>query len=235
MRSPYDPPVWRSWFRRRSDRIAIYTAIYGGYDCPPPQPELDGVDWVCFTDNAELTATPWTMRLQPSRYEHPRLSAKWFKTHPHRAVGGYRRTIWIDGNMRVTSPTFVRELLDILGDRSLAIFPHPDRDNIFDEADVSAAMPKYDGLPVFEQVEHYRRQGYAGSELYASGLLVRDNVDRRMRRLNQAWLAECLRWTYQDQLSLPYLLWRHNVQPALIPYNLWDNHLIEIQPHLSEL
>jgi hypothetical protein len=56
-----------------------------------------------------------------------------------------------------------------------------------------------------------------------------------MRRLNEAWLAECLRWTYQDQLSLPYLLWRHNVRPALIPYNLWDNHLIGLQPHLSDL
>jgi hypothetical protein len=174
VRSPYDASVWRSWFRRRSDRIAIYTAIYGGHDRPAPQPELDGVDWVCFTDNAALLAAPWTMRLMPSRYEHPRLSAKWFKTHPHRAVGGYRWTIWIDGNVQVTSPTFVPELLQILGDQPLAIFPHPDRDNIFDEAAVSAAMPKYHGLPVVERVEHYHRQGFAGSELYACGVLVRE-------------------------------------------------------------
>jgi hypothetical protein len=232
--SPYDARVWR-WFRRRPARTAIYTAIYGGYDRLAPQPELDGVDWVCFTDNAELMASPWTTQVEPSKYRHPRLSAKWFKTHPHRAVGEYQRTIWIDGNMRVTSPTFVHELLEILGDQPLAIFPHPDRDNIFDEADESAAMPKYHELPVFEQVQHYRRQGFIEKELYACGVLVRDNVDRRMRRLNEAWLAECLRWTYQDQLSLPYLLWRHNVRPALIPYNLWDNHLIEFQPHLSDL
>ncbi len=33
----------------------------------------------------------------------------------------------------------------------------------------------------------------------------------------------------------PYLLWQRNVLPALIPYNLWDNHLIAFQPHLSDL
>ena len=227
--------MWRHWFRRRSDRIAIYTAIYGGYDSLGPQPELDGVDWVCFTDNTELEAKPWAMRVEPGRYRHPRLSAKWFKTNPHRAISEYRRTIWIDGNMRVTSPTFVGELLAILADRPLAIFPHPDRDDIFDEAKFSATMPKYDGLPVFEQVDYYRRQGFTRSELYACGVLVRDNVDRRMRRLDEAWMAECIRWTYQDQLSLPYLLWQHNVRPALIPYNLWDNHMFALQPHLSDL
>ncbi len=113
--------------RRRSDRIVIYTAIYGGYDSLAPQPELDGVEWVCFTDNVEITATPpWTIRFEPGRSEYPRLSAKWFTTHPHRAIGEYQRTIWIDGSIRVTSPTFVRELLHILVDRPLANFPHPD-------------------------------------------------------------------------------------------------------------
>lgn len=228
--------MWRSRFRRRSDRIVIYTAIYGGYDSLAPQPHMDGVDWVCFTDDAELgAAPPWKIRFEPGRYEHPRLSAKWFKTHPHRATAEYTRTIWIDGAIRVVSPTFVRELLEILGDRPLALFPHPDRNNISDEATESAKMRKYQGLPLFDQVEHYRRQGFTRSELYACGVLVRDNAYRPLRRLNEAWLAECLRWTYQDQLSLPYLLWRYNVLPALIPYNLWSNHLIAHQPHLSDL
>jgi len=221
--------------RPRSERIAVYTANFGGYDRLACQPDLEGVDWFYFTDDPRLRSDRWTIRASTGRYAHPRLSAKWFKLNPHRVLASYRRTIWIDASIRVKSTTFVDELVTCLADRVLAVFPHPDRDNIFDEARVSYGMVKYQQMPVLEQVEHYRRVGFIVQELYAGGVLVRDNASRGLRRLNRDWMQENVRWTYQDQLSLPFLLWKHGIDPAKIPFNLWQNHLFSIEPHLSEL
>jgi hypothetical protein len=48
-------------------------------------------------------------------------------------------------------------------------------------------------------------------------------------------MRENERWTYQDQLSLPYLLWKLRMEPGIIPYNLWDNPLFGFVPHASDL
>jgi Protein of unknown function (DUF616) len=221
--------------RPRSRRVAVYTAIFGGYDRLAPQPDLEGVDWFCFTDDATLRSDRWKIRVAKGRYAHPRLSAKWFKLNPDRVLDRYRRTIWIDASICVQATTFASELVACLADKTLALFPHPDRDNIFDEAAVSRGMVKYAELPVLEQVEHYRRLGFNNRELFACGVLVRDNADAALRRLHRDWMREIVRWTYQDQLSLPFLLWKHRIRPATIPFNLWENHLFSLQAHLSEL
>jgi hypothetical protein len=155
---------------------------------------------------------------------------------PDVELRSYRYTIWIDGNLQITTDTFAAQLLDVPNLSGLALFRHPDRDNVVDEAAVSASMRKYAGLPLAEQVQHYQRRGYPGTNgLYACGVLVRDGAVRRIRRLDRKWMRENERWTYQDQLSLPYLLWKLRLEPSIIPYNLWDNPLFGFVPHASEL
>lgn len=117
----------------------------------------------------------------------------------------------------------------------MALFAHPDRDNISDEAEVSAQMIKYDGRPVRRQVEYYKSRGYPDNGLWAAGILARDNRNRRIRKLGRRWMGENVKWTYQDQISLPYLLWKLRIAPGTIPYNLWDNPLFDLEPHASEL
>jgi O-antigen biosynthesis protein len=218
-------------------RIAIYTAIFGGYDAPLPQPPCPDVDYICFTDVPQPDAPDnWRIEIRRPRHKHPRLAAKWFKMRPDRELRSYRHTIWIDGGLRIATDTFAERAMAALDGSPVALFRHPDRDNIMDEAEISAMMPKYDGLPVLRQVEHYRKAGYpATNGLYAGGVLVRDGSDRRIRRLNRLWMRENLKWTYQDQLSLPYLFWKLDIEPGVIPYDLWDNPLFDFVPHASEL
>jgi hypothetical protein len=57
--------------RPRFERIAVYTANFGAYDRLGPQPELEGVDWFWFTDDAALRSDSWTIRVARPRYAHP--------------------------------------------------------------------------------------------------------------------------------------------------------------------
>ena len=98
----------------------------------------------------------------------------------------------------------------------VALFRHPERDNIDDEAQVSLTMLKYVGLPLLEQVENYRTRGLPNDAgLWAGGVIVRQHGPNRVC-FEDDWWHENVTWSFQDQLSLPYVLWKHNVHPGVI-------------------
>jgi hypothetical protein len=210
--------------------IAVYTAIYGGYDPLREQPEIPEVEYVCFTDDPSLDAKPWQVEHRPPRYKYPRLSAKYFKMLPHEVLP-HPLTVWIDASVTITDPTFPKTFVASATD-GLALFPHPDRRDVYEEADYSLTMPKYKGLPLQEQVAHYGLPRNSG--LYACTVMARQD-QRWVRKLGRKWLREIERWSYQDQLSLPYLVWTHGWRVNLFPDYLWVNRWFTISPHESEL
>lgn len=204
-----------------TDRVAIYTSIYGSIDrLIEPAPQDIAVDWYCFTDDETLAAPGWQIVLQDGRFGNPRLNAKWPKTHPHEVLPGHRWTIWVDANLAVDSPAFAREAIGY-AKRGFALFRHPLRYCIYHEA--FACMLRVDcaELPVVEQVEHYCGEGYPrDAGLYACGVLVRDSQVGKLANLGRDWLDECLRWTVRDQLAFPVVLRRLGVEPDLFPFHI---------------
>jgi hypothetical protein len=220
----------------RMAKIAIYTAIFGAHDDLKPQPACPGVDFVCFTDDASMRSDQWRMEVATARHDHPRLAATWFRTHPHVVLPEYRHTIWIDGSMVLRSESFAEEALGHLKQSGIALMRHPRRADLLQEVEVSLGRPKYDGQPIREQLEHYRAQGFPTDHgLWVGGLLVRDNENERIRRLNEMWMEETARWSHQNQISLAYVLWRLGIEPDEIPLTgrLRDNDLFRIEHHLS--
>jgi Protein of unknown function (DUF616) len=238
-------------------RICVYTAIFGGYDdLHPPVPQSVPTDFLCYTD-APALASPGLWRVMHERRVpdlHPRMRAKWLKTHPHvlfpagRPPAGrysaldprrlwrrYDAVIWIDGSIRVTSENFARDLAACLGPDGIACFRHPNRDCIYEEAEKSLRWAKYQGMPIREQAESYRREGFpAHHGLMAGGIIARGTRAPHLAAIDEAWWQENLRWTYQDQLSLPVVLWRQNRTIAWIPGELWRNPWFEWVPHRLE-
>ncbi len=231
-------------------RICIYTAIYGGYDNLKPQP-TQGVptDFVCFTDSDLETLAPWTV-IRDMRHPdlHPRLRAKWHKTHPHSMFRDlpplkawrwlfkrYTHTIWIDGSIQLTSRDFAQLAIESAQQTGWAMFAHPRRNCIYDELDFSSSMLKYRAQLLAEQVQHYRAEGFPEhAGLMAAGIIVRETNRQDIAAAGEDWWQENLRWSYQDQLSLPVVFWRRGMRWDTIPGNLWQNELFKVHPHHSD-
>lgn len=219
--------------------IAIYTACYGSYDLLRPQAAQDiDMDWLCFTDNPELEVHElWRKVVDPPRFDHPRMAAKWHKCFP---PFGYKATIWVDANMEVTSPAFAREALACLND-GIATWRHPQRNCIYAEtvASLRLAPAKYQDTRIREQARHYRKEGHPHhGGLYACGTIARDNSPH-LEKLGAEWLAECARWSYQDQVSFPVVCRRLGVEPGVFPFpqvtdRSLSNPWLRIHPHLSD-
>lgn len=210
--------------------MIVYTAIYGGYDRLKPHPDHPDVDgWVCFTDDPTVTCDGWVTAVEPARFPHPRLSAKWRKCHPPEG-----RTVWVDGSMIIHDSSFFDAMSKGLAAADMCLFRHPVRSSIIAEAAVSEQMVKYRGLPVMRQAQSYCATGWVDGTLWASTTIGR-NPTGVVLQAGAAWFAENEHWTYQDQISLPPILGRYGVDVEPLPYALWDNPWFQLAAHTSDL
>lgn len=158
--------------------ITVYSAICGDRDKPRD-------DIKCFAAY--------------DRFRDPRLNAKIYKVLSHQFVDS-EYSIWLDGNMKLLVPP--EELVDMMGDSDCAVFRHPERNNIYDEAAVIIERHKDGAIIVAEQMETYRRAGFSEMNLGMCGLIVRRHT-RRVAECNERWWSEICRYSVRDQLSFP--------------------------------
>jgi len=215
----------------------LITALFGFFEpVQPLRPDHGFDDAVCFTDDPDLVAEGWRVVVLPSD-QHPRLAAKLPKMLPFDLVKA-GVAVWIDAAFQVVSPDFRSFCEDALADHDLVVWEHPDlwhRSDLYQEAEYCQDWPKYKDWPIREQVESYRAEGMPeGFGLWACGAIVWRNNDKA-RRFGWAWHEENLRWSIQDQVSFPYLVWK--LQPNLgvfpahefrNPYLTWQKHPLDV-------
>jgi hypothetical protein len=203
--------------------VAIVTACAGDYDNLRTQiAQSIDVDWL-FVGDREIDDLPAPWRQLPSLLPtdvHPRRAAKHPKLTPWRWLA-HRHVVWIDASMEVTSPTFAEEALAARSPDGIAAWRHPHRACIYDEAKAShrLAAEKYRGEPTAAQVADYRRRGHPKKwGLFACGTLAWDTTNPRAMKLGEAWLDEVELWSYQDQLSLPFVARSLGVKVGVFPH-----------------
>lgn len=208
-------------------RVGIYTALYGQYSTLK---EFDrrGYDCLCYTDCPRQSST-WSIVATSTRLStRPRLDGKapkmWNPAAPH-----YDATIYIDSTILVTDVNrLVAECLAALEGHQIAFFAHPERTTIGAEALVSVTMPKYAGQNIAGQADHYKNCGFKDDVgLYAGGVIARRG---EMEEFGALWSDE-LRWSLQDQISLPFVLWKLGIAPGVIRGSVYGS---EFHKHFWE-
>jgi len=210
--------------------VALVTAVYGGYDRLRPLPDGHGFDVaVCVTDDPDLTVDGWSMRLVPSR-EIPILAAKRPKMLPFDFVDT-DVAVWLDANAEVVDPTFREFCLATDGD--VVAWTHPEgRTCLFQEVAYCAHWPRYAPFPMVEQAAAYRAEGMPERfGLFACGTLVWRRTDAAVA-FGRAWLEEQYRWSIQDQVSFPYLLWRTGIRFGTFPADELNNRWLQWHSHI---
>jgi hypothetical protein len=227
--------IWREESKPTPKRV-IYTAVFGSYDALAPVSPPSGVDAICFTDDPAMKAEGWQMRVVEPDYPHPRTAAKTYKCMPHLYLPEYEQTLWVDGGFTIENPSFPDEALEYLNGSPMAMFAHPERDCLYQEAAYCKDWPKYADQNITGQVEHYRAMGHPEHwGLYAGGIIARCSNNPLVQLFGLLWFQENVRWTYQDQISLPYLLRKLDLLPTTFRQNLWDNNWGSWTNHTNRL
>jgi hypothetical protein len=218
----------------QGNTTAVYCTIFGDYDDlkPVPPQTNQNVDYICITDNENLKAPGWRIVKvdYPSPKLNPRMRAKFFKILYWELpeLDQYYNTIFIDASIKIKSEKFVNTALAGLID--IKLFKHPERNNITDEMLRAGTLVKYNDEPMQIQAEAYVSQGLPPGNLYAGGIIARKNKPIT-RSLMAAWWHENIKYSCQDQLSLPYIFWKFNHQPQVFNENQAKNDLFNIIWH----
>ena len=206
---------------------AVITAVYGAYDTLKPVLPQDGlnVDWVCVTDDPTFRggALGWRMVYQPAPGLPPNRAAKAAKLRPD-VFTPAPASVWIDASFRITSPTFAADVLAFAD--PIAQFLHPWRDCLYEEAQASALLAKYAGEPIVGQVAAYREGDYPEHwGLWAAGVIARKHTPQ-VREFGIRWGEEIDWWSFQDQVSEPFVLRELGLRPTNLPGTHFANQWI---------
>jgi len=207
----------------------IYTAIFGNYEGLLPQKEIAGWDFVCFTDNPFLKASPWQIRLiePPVPGDYTR-SNRFIKINPHLFFPDYEISIFIDGNMLVIgNPDRLVET--VLADYAMACFDHEQakrdpRNCIYSEYNFLKQLAEHQGIykddpQVMKQhIEFLRAHQYPERMgLIVGTVLVRRHRDPQLIRVMEDWWYMVKNYSKRDQLSFNYVAWKHGFTYRIIP------------------
>ena len=90
-------------------------------------------------------------------------------------------------------------------------------------------LEKYQGSHIEEQVAAYFADGMpANWGLFAAGT-VGWRFNDQVKAFGEAWFKEQSKWSVQDQISLPYLLWREGKPYGIWAGNEYQNPFIELK------
>lgn len=210
-------------------KVAVVSALYGGYDTPKPFPS-DDIEAVLVSD-VPIDISGWRNIVAPSEEADPRMAAKYAKCRPDLYVEA-DIIVWLDASIEVRDSQVIDDLVSGLGDGLFGAYRHTFNHTIKSEAlCASNVAEKYDNADLFGQVAHYEAQGHPKRwGMWTSGVHVR-RIDDVTRRFGDEWLAEMKRWGVEDQISLPFVLRNNDITPIDLPHPGWDNPRFILRPH----
>lgn len=234
-------------------KIAIITSIYGNYDNMKEQKikNKDKVDWYCFTDNTNIKSNLWKIINIPyhlqdkdndefvkykyyysniDKTKNPKIynmmCAKYYKIKTHKIdiLQKYDYFIWVDGSVFLR-PDFIDKMIYNCNNYNLINFKHSERDNILDEYKLSITMPKYNDKDLYNQYQTYLSKGFPDNiGLFENTIFARKNNNHNNHIFDNWWIHN-LEYSFQDQISYPFVLWESESIPDLIiQENVFNNH-----------
>jgi len=189
----------------------------------------DGLtDYICFTDDPDLTSRHWQIRKIDSSELGPVKTSKMVKILAHEFVGEYAESLYIDNTVELKIPvaTIFSYLQKSIS--PLICFRHPDRDCIYEEAKVVAEIGYDDADVIDRQMERYRALGYPShAGLIAGSALLRSHHDPLLVSMMRSWFEEVRSYSYRDQLSFNFVARKYQFEPSYFVGSVTNNSLLE--------
>lgn len=189
-------------------RVCVHSAIFGNFDVPKEHELQQGVD----ADRCLLTDDNFPSR---AHCMGNRLRARIPKMFGWDIWPGYDYYLWLDGSIRLSQPDSVRWFLDKLSDGDFAVFKHPVRNTIAEEADYLRTKLKagshyinsrYGGEDLDGQLRAIEQNdSYADTRLFATGAFMYRPSPAVTKALTD-WWVHTSRFHVIDQLAFPYVI-----------------------------
>jgi hypothetical protein len=172
----------------------------------------------------------------------PRLQARIPKMFGWQMAPGYDFYIWVDSSHSLQHKNSVKWFQDQLWDADIALFKHPTRATIQEEAEhikdrlekkCPYITPRYENELIDEQLKAiFSDRSFADDRLFASTALIYRNT-KEIQDMMVQWWYHTSRFHSVDQLALPYVVFKAGVKLKTIETPATSNSKI-LCPYLTK-
>ena len=194
------------------NKLVVYTALFGEYDdLIEPKDNFPGCDFVCFTDQKNLSSKIWNIQYIESKNKSAILLNRHYKMMPHIHFKEYQYSMYIDGNVRLLSSPL--PLVDkYLSTHKIASPAHEHRSCIYREAEECIRRGKASKFDVESQMNFYRGDGFPQNYgLREMNVILREHNDGDVVGVMEEWWKQFNCWSKRDQLSFFYAVWKNSI------------------------
>lgn len=200
--------------RKNSKKVVVFSCITGNYDTiKKPFMKLPNVDYIMFTDRENNINNGWINKKIPneiSKFTNANIN-RYIKMHPHDLFyKEYDYAIYIDGKIKIF--TDLHPLISFINKKTgLALYRHGRRTNVYDEADQLISMGKGNRDNIINQMRNYKLEKLPkDTGLFEMAIIVTDLKNKTAKNLLTSWWDEFISSNSdRDQISWPYVLWKH--------------------------
>ena len=206
----------------------IYTTIIGnGYDLHEPIVENKDWDHICFVSRnksilckKKLKESKWKIiQVKDPSLTSEKLSRK-VKIMQHEFLPEqYETSIFVDARFTIKTDLniFCEEYLKHYG---IAVMLHNRRNCAYEEGDYVVNQGLVSPNKIQMQLSHYKADGFPKRfGLFAPGIMIRKCGNIKVDKMMMDWWEEIKKYTYRDQVSLAYILWKNKVDFGIMPFH----------------
>lgn len=230
----------------------IYTSISGdSHYLHDPEVITPDYDYICFTDSDAYTSDIWNIQKVIPLYNHGGLNNRKYKLLPHRFLSKYNFSIYVDGDLKITSdltPLADSYIPDPMNQTVIAALDHSlcgvnvtgdlnSRNCVYDEAsfikwlgDNHPRKEYKDNIhDIVSQMDSYKKEGYpAKNGLARTSILIRNHNNPEVIKVMEDWWLELKYRSKRDQLSFPYVCWKNQFNYTFISEDIDSNKWVKL-------
>lgn len=200
----------------------IYTCITGNYDAIV-EPNYITPDWdyVCFTDNPNMTSTHWKI-VQVNLPYDAAAASRYVKINYQEFLPNYNISIWINGNIQPNCNLDEYVDIHLNEDSDLAISAHLDRNCIYLEIEECIERHKDSKRALLDYEQLLLKNDYPKlNGLVQTSVIIRKHNIDKLKMFSDDWSYYMLNYYKHDQLYFNYLIEQYTVD-----YNLFSTDLL---------
>ena len=207
-------------------RLTVYTAATGSDDNIRDMKVVPGVDYVAFVDRPQKSNT-WKIKESYDKFRSARRNSRAPKILCHHFIKS-DYSIWIDA--RIVLRIGAIDMVNIwLSNADIAVFRHPFRSCIYEEAKECARRKLDSSELIDEQVQNYSQDGYRAAQGLAECSILLRRHTPQVEMFNAVWWGEHCRYSVRDQISFMYAAKKTAINLNIIP-NAIRELFFDIEP-----
>jgi len=184
----------------------VYTVLLGDYTLFEPKYNNNDWDLICFT-NKDIKSKKWN--ISQLHCDDILKKSREIKIRCDKFLD-FDICLYLDSKFTVNCN--LNDFVNTNMKNNMLLMKHNKRDCIYNEAKYCIKLGKGNKDIILKQINKYRKEGFPENfGLYAPGIMLRKNIIEVINFM-KLWYNEVSKYSYRDQISFPYILWKSPIK-----------------------